>query len=145
MTISLTGSGAPLADQIQDQILGLITTGLLPAGPRLPSAHQSAIDLGVAPGTAACRDTGGTAHPLVHYGTQAATSCASEVRLHRLHPDNNFLGGKLMDILLPVVFTSIFFYILYGVIRAGTRDGIIAARKAEKTEAKSTGDFLSHY
>lgn len=49
-----------------------------------------------------------------------------------------------MDILLPIVFASIFFYILYGVIRAGTRDGIIAARKAEKAEAKSTGDFLNH-
>lgn len=145
MIISLTESGTPRADQIQDQVLGLITTGLLPAGQRLPSVHPLASGLGVAPGTVALRDTGETAHPLVHYGTQAATSCASEVRLHRLHPDNNFLGGKLMDILLPVVFTSIFFYILYGVIRAGTRDGIIAARKAEKTEANSTGDFLSHY
>ncbi|MEO8221328.1 MAG: GntR family transcriptional regulator [Specibacter sp.] len=53
MIISLTASGAPLVDQIQDQILGLITTGLLPASQRLPSVRQLAGDLGVAPGTVA--------------------------------------------------------------------------------------------
>ena len=42
MIISLTASGAPLVDQIQDQILGLITTGLLPASQRRVSANTSA-------------------------------------------------------------------------------------------------------
>ncbi len=41
-----------------------------------------------------------------------------------------------MDIVLAAVFAAIFFYVLYGVIRAATRDGIIAARQqAQKTEA----------
>lgn len=40
-----------------------------------------------------------------------------------------------MDIVLPAVSAAIFFYVLYGVIRAATRDGIIAARKAEKADA----------
>ncbi|POH57825.1 GntR family transcriptional regulator [Arthrobacter glacialis] len=53
MIITLTESGAPLVDQIRDQILGLITTGLLSAGQRLPSVRQLASDLGVAPGTVA--------------------------------------------------------------------------------------------
>ncbi|MEO8282888.1 MAG: hypothetical protein ABI568_05705 [Pseudarthrobacter sp.] len=40
-----------------------------------------------------------------------------------------------MDIVLTAVFAAIFFYILYGVVRAATRDGIIAARQhAEKAE-----------
>ena len=44
-----------------------------------------------------------------------------------------------MDIVLVAVFTAIFFYILYGVIRAATRDGIIAARlHAEQAEASRT-------
>lgn len=53
MIISLSESGAPLVDQIRDQILGLITTGLLAAEQRLPSVRQLASDLGVAPGTVA--------------------------------------------------------------------------------------------
>jgi GntR family transcriptional regulator len=53
MIINLTESGAPLVDQIQDQIRGLITTGALPADQRLPSVRQLASDLGVAPGTVA--------------------------------------------------------------------------------------------
>lgn len=53
MKITLTETGAPLVDQIQDQIRGLITTGILPAGQRLPSVRQLAGDLGVAPGTVA--------------------------------------------------------------------------------------------
>jgi hypothetical protein len=40
-----------------------------------------------------------------------------------------------MDIVLAAVFAAIFFYILYGVIRAATRDGIIAAKQhAQKAE-----------
>jgi hypothetical protein len=43
-----------------------------------------------------------------------------------------------MDIDVAAVFAAIFFYVLYGVIRAATRDGIIAARKAEKADAPRT-------
>lgn len=43
-----------------------------------------------------------------------------------------------MDIALAAVFAAIFFYVLYGVIRAATRDGIIAARKAEEADATRT-------
>ncbi|WP_404285975.1 GntR family transcriptional regulator [Glutamicibacter arilaitensis] len=53
MIITLTESGTPLVDQIQDQILGLITSGLLAADQKLPSVRQLASDLGVAPGTVA--------------------------------------------------------------------------------------------
>lgn len=53
MIISLNGSGAPLADQIQDQVRGLINAGMLPAGQKLPSVRQLAGDLGIAPGTVA--------------------------------------------------------------------------------------------
>ena len=47
-----------------------------------------------------------------------------------------------MDFVLTVVFAAIFFYILYGVIRAGTRDGIIAARKAEQARTSSDGESV---
>lgn len=48
-----------------------------------------------------------------------------------------------MDIVVPAVFAAIFFYILYGVIRAATRDGIIAARRhAEKNHAAYVGASL---
>lgn len=53
MIITLVDSGVDLVDQIQDQIRGLITTGMLPADQRLPSVRQLASDLGVAPGTVA--------------------------------------------------------------------------------------------
>lgn len=47
-----------------------------------------------------------------------------------------------MDIVLPVVFAAIFFYVLYGVIRAATRDGIIAAKQAEKAGSAHDSDSL---
>jgi len=52
MMISLVGS-APAADQIRDQIRGLIAAGSLAAGERIPSVRQLAKDLGVSPGTVA--------------------------------------------------------------------------------------------
>lgn len=52
LRISLTGSGSP-AEQIRDQIRGLVATDQLPAGQRIPSVRQLANDLGVAPGTVA--------------------------------------------------------------------------------------------
>jgi hypothetical protein len=46
-----------------------------------------------------------------------------------------------MDIVLAAVLAAIFFYILYGVIRAATRDGIIAARRqSEKADAARTDE-----
>ncbi|MGP9650404.1 GntR family transcriptional regulator [Glutamicibacter sp. AOP38-B1-38] len=53
MIITLSDSGTPIVDQIRDQILGLITSGLLSAGQKLPSVRQLANDLGIAPGTVA--------------------------------------------------------------------------------------------
>lgn len=52
MIIRLSGS-APPADQIRDQIRGLIASGQLAGDDRLPSVRQLAKDLGVAPGTVA--------------------------------------------------------------------------------------------
>lgn len=52
MMITLSGSAAP-ADQIYDQIHGLVATGRMAADERLPSVRQLAKDLGVAPGTVA--------------------------------------------------------------------------------------------
>jgi GntR family transcriptional regulator len=53
MIITLSESGAPLVDQIHDQIRGMITIGILAADQRLPSVRQLAGDLQVAPGTVA--------------------------------------------------------------------------------------------
>lgn len=53
MIIELTENGAPLANQVRDQIRGLVTTGQLASGERLPSVRQLAHDLGVAPRTVA--------------------------------------------------------------------------------------------
>lgn len=53
MIIELTEGGAPLADQVREQIRGLVTTGQLAAGERLPSVRQLAHDLGIAPRTVA--------------------------------------------------------------------------------------------
>jgi GntR family transcriptional regulator len=53
MIIALSPEDGSPARQIQDQISGLITTGQLGRGERLPSVRQLASDLGVAPGTVA--------------------------------------------------------------------------------------------
>ncbi|WP_226924896.1 GntR family transcriptional regulator [Georgenia satyanarayanai] len=52
LQIILTTSGSP-AEQIQDQIRGLVATDRIAAGERLPSVRQLAKDLGIAPGTVA--------------------------------------------------------------------------------------------
>lgn len=49
-----------------------------------------------------------------------------------------------MEIVVTIVCAAIFFYVLYGVIRAGTRDGIIAARKAEQAETSRVKDSREH-
>lgn len=53
MIIALSATGPDLVDQIRDQIRGLVATGQLSAGARLPSVRQLAGDLGIAPGTVA--------------------------------------------------------------------------------------------
>lgn len=52
LLVTLTERTSP-ADQIRDQVSGLIATGRLAAGERLPSVRQLAHDLGLAPGTVA--------------------------------------------------------------------------------------------
>lgn len=52
MEIQLRGSTPP-ADQIREQVSGLIAAGRMGAGEKLPSVRQLARDLGVAPGTVA--------------------------------------------------------------------------------------------
>jgi DNA-binding transcriptional regulator YhcF (GntR family) len=47
------GSAVPPFEQMRAQMAGLITSGALLAGTRLPSIRQLAGDLGVAPGTVA--------------------------------------------------------------------------------------------
>ncbi|MFE2771772.1 GntR family transcriptional regulator [Microbacterium resistens] len=53
MRISISPTGGTPAEQVHSQLRGLITTGGLGAGERLPSVRQLATDLGVAPGTIA--------------------------------------------------------------------------------------------
>lgn len=53
MIITVSPDQGSPARQIHDQISGLITTGQLGRGERLPSVRQLASDLGVAPGTVA--------------------------------------------------------------------------------------------
>lgn len=53
MRITLSAGGGPPTEQIRDQIHGLVTTGGLAEGQRLPSVRQLAKDLNVAPRTVA--------------------------------------------------------------------------------------------
>lgn len=53
MIIEISPTGGNPSEQISDQIAGLITTGALARGDRLPSVRQLATDLQVAPGTVA--------------------------------------------------------------------------------------------
>lgn len=50
--------------------------------------------------------------------------------------------GGFNALVLYIVFTAIFFYLLYGVIRAGVRDGIRAAdeRRAEEASPETPSD-----
>ncbi|RNE63639.1 GntR family transcriptional regulator [Cryobacterium tepidiphilum] len=111
MIIALSGS-APPAEQIRDQIRGLVASGRLAGDERLPSVRQLAKDLGVAPGTVAkayktleaegylvTRTGGGTrisrsaattprsvleaARQLVDTSTRAGTSLADTIRILR--------------------------------------------------------------
>lgn len=53
MIIEITPSGGSPGEQIRDRLTGLISTGALARGERLPSVRQLAADLQVAPGTVA--------------------------------------------------------------------------------------------
>lgn len=81
--IQLSGS-APPADQIRDQIRGLIATGRLAADERLPSVRQLAADLGVAPGTVAkayrALETEGFLVSRTGSGTRVSPSAATTTR-----------------------------------------------------------------
>lgn len=39
--------------------------------------------------------------------------------------DKSNLRGRAMNSVLVVVFAAIFFYVLYGIIRPATRDGVL--------------------
>ncbi|WP_255316734.1 GntR family transcriptional regulator [Nesterenkonia sp. Act20] len=110
MMIALSGSMPP-TEQVRDQIRGLIVSGQLAAGERLPSVRQLAKDLDLAPGTVAkaykslevegflTARTGGTrvsrsatttaqpvlaaARQLVDASTQAGTSLDEAIRILR--------------------------------------------------------------
>lgn len=58
--------------------------------------------------------------------------------------DKRIFGGRTMDIVVAAVFMAIFFYVLYGVIRAATHDGIIAARQSWKADATQDGQEVTH-
>lgn len=53
MSGSTTGEGGAAASDIYRQLRGLIVSGVLAGGERLPTVRQVAGDVGVAPGTAA--------------------------------------------------------------------------------------------
>lgn len=46
--------------------------------------------------------------------------------------------GNVTGLVLYAVFTAIFFYVLYGVIRAGVRDGILAADRRRRIEVSNS-------
>lgn len=83
MMITLAGS-APAADQIRDQIRGLIAAGSLAAGERLPSVRQLAKDLGVAPGTVAkaykTLESEGYLHTRTGAGTRVSATATATPR-----------------------------------------------------------------
>nr|WP_087002957.1 GntR family transcriptional regulator [Gulosibacter sp. 10] len=79
MRISLTGSGSP-AEQIRDQLRGLIVTGHLLGEERLPSVRQLAADLGVAPGTVAKAYRSLEAEGLITSRIGAGTRVAPQTR-----------------------------------------------------------------
>lgn len=80
MNIALSGS-APPTDQIHDQIRGLVATGRLAAGERLPSVRQLSKDLGVAPGTVAkayrALETGGFVVSRAGSGTRVSSTASA--------------------------------------------------------------------
>lgn len=53
--------------------------------------------------------------------------------------------GNLNGLVLFAVFTAIFLYLLYGVIRAGVRDGILAAdrRRAAAASDQAASELAS--
>ena len=84
MIITLSASGGPPTDQVRDQIRGLITTGQLAAGERLPSVRQLATDLDVAPGTIAkaykALETEGILETRIGSGTRVGMTASSTAR-----------------------------------------------------------------
>ena len=70
------GSAVPPFEQIRSQLAGLIRTGALPVGHRLPSIRQLANDLGLAAGTVARAyhqlESAGLVVSRVRHGTSVA-------------------------------------------------------------------------
>nr|WP_293697380.1 GntR family transcriptional regulator [uncultured Agrococcus sp.] len=83
MRIRLGDSGSP-AEQIYNQVRGLISTGRLLADERLPSVRQLASDLGVAPGTVArayrALEADGLVKSRTGAGTRVSASASSTPR-----------------------------------------------------------------
>lgn len=48
--------------------------------------------------------------------------------------------GNVTGLVLYVVFAAIFFYVLYGVIRAGVRDGILSADKRRRVDTSASSE-----
>lgn len=80
MRIVVSANGGVPTDQIRDQIRGLIATGALGAGERLPSVRQLAQDLDVAPRTVAkaykVLEAEGVLQTRVGAGTRVAESAS---------------------------------------------------------------------
>lgn len=80
LVLTLTGGTSP-AEQVRDQIHGLIATGRLAAGERLPSVRQLAHDLGVAPGTIAkayqALETDGVLETRIGSGTRVSRTAGT--------------------------------------------------------------------
>lgn len=83
MNITLSG-GTPAAEQIRDQLRGLISSGQLAADQRIPSVRQLAHDLGVAPGTVAkayrTLEKDGILVTRIGAGTRVATTATTTPR-----------------------------------------------------------------
>ncbi len=85
-------SAVPAYEQLREQIAGLVATGDLPPGARLPSVRQLAADLGIASGTVARAyrelDDGGLIEGRGRHGTvvrpQAHAGADDHVRHRRL-------------------------------------------------------------
>ena len=80
-----TASPVPAYEQVRSQLAGLIASGQLPVGHRLPTIRQLSADLGLAPGTVARvyreLETEGFVSSRVRHGTvvQAAPAEAASV------------------------------------------------------------------
>lgn len=78
------GSAVLPSEQIRGQIAGLIRSGSVAGGQRLPSVRQLAADLRVAPGTVAKAYSALEAEGLL----ESSRTRGTRVALHRAHPED---------------------------------------------------------